>query len=49
VLFITGYAGGEDLHARVGASGETCLQKPFSPEALLGAVATLLRGVVTSP
>jgi signal transduction histidine kinase/CheY-like chemotaxis protein len=42
VLFITGYASGEDLRFRVGTSREACLQKPFAPDALLSAVRPLV-------
>ncbi len=47
VLFITGYAGGDELRARVVASGEALLQKPFATEALLATVQSLVRGAAT--
>jgi CheY-like chemotaxis protein len=40
VLFVTGHASPEELSPRVGAA-EACLQKPFTPHALLAAVRPL--------
>ncbi|MEO6056235.1 MAG: ATP-binding protein, partial [Gemmatimonadales bacterium] len=44
VLFMSGHAGESDVHRRMVPRGAPFLQKPFTPDGLVGAVARLVRG-----